>query len=351
MNKAVFLEELKQHLKVLEESEQQDILDEYSVHIAMKMERGMSEEEAIRDFGDIRRLAQDILEAYHLDPQYADKKSSAETIQEKAFDAAADGGAAHRLGYRLKELSVSGWKLLLRGGKRLWRFLVRCAGGLWRLVCRCCRKIWLLLCLCGRKLTGKAGEASLGAEAAAEPVSSQGSGGKPSAGMPVKAEGEAAGKGPEPVPRKKGTVVMLGDMLRKTGRLTGRAVRWTLRWCWNLLLLGTAVLAGICAICLLFSFGVLTVLLIAGYPVWGVAVATLGGFLSSASLTLLLLRGIRRKKQVAAAEPKLPEGGGNAQEKRTAEPAAAETNAAEESAEEAEDAAFFAGNQEVFIHA
>lgn len=344
MNKTAFLEELKQHLKVLEESEQQDILDEYSVHIEMKMERGMSEEEAIRDFGDIRRLAQDILEAYHLNPQYADKKSSTESMQEKALGvAAAAGGAAHRL----KELFVSGWKLLLRGGKALWRFLVRCAGGLWRLVSRCCRRIWLLLCLCGRKLTGKTEETPLGAEIAAESVSSQGDDVKSSAGLSANAKGESAGgKGSEPVRRKKGVVIMLGDMLKKFGRLTGRAVRWTLRWCWNLLLLGMAVLTGFCAICLLFSFGLLAVLLIAGYPVWGVAIAALGGFLSSASLTLLLFRGIRRKKQIAAAEPKLPEGGSDAQAKKTAE-----TNAAEENASETEAGAFFTGNQEVFIHA
>ena len=45
MNKTEFLDELKNGLAVLEEKEQQDILEEYTQHIDMKMERGLSEEE------------------------------------------------------------------------------------------------------------------------------------------------------------------------------------------------------------------------------------------------------------------------------------------------------------------
>ena len=57
MNKTEFLDELKNGLAVLEEKEQQDILEEYTQHIDMKMERGLSEEEAIGDFGDLGQLA------------------------------------------------------------------------------------------------------------------------------------------------------------------------------------------------------------------------------------------------------------------------------------------------------
>lgn len=55
MKKQEFLEELKGYLKVLQDEEQEDILDEYSQHIEMKKERGLSEEEAIRDFGPDRK--------------------------------------------------------------------------------------------------------------------------------------------------------------------------------------------------------------------------------------------------------------------------------------------------------
>lgn len=65
MNKEGFLKELESHLRVLDDKEQQDILDEYAQHIDLKMKSGLSEEEAIRDFGNIGELAADILEAYH----------------------------------------------------------------------------------------------------------------------------------------------------------------------------------------------------------------------------------------------------------------------------------------------
>ena len=68
MNKETFLQELRSHLQILEEREQQDILDEYAQHIDMKMQKGLSEEEAIRDFGSVRELAAEILEAYHVNP-------------------------------------------------------------------------------------------------------------------------------------------------------------------------------------------------------------------------------------------------------------------------------------------
>ncbi|MCI9593959.1 MAG: DUF1700 domain-containing protein [Lachnospiraceae bacterium] len=66
MKKQEFLEELKQYLHVLEDEEQDDILQEYEQHIEMKIEKGLSEDEAIRDFGSVRELAGEILEAYHV---------------------------------------------------------------------------------------------------------------------------------------------------------------------------------------------------------------------------------------------------------------------------------------------
>lgn len=70
MNKEDFLKELEGRLKVLDHRERQDMLSEYSQHIDMKIQSGMGEKEAIEDFGDIDSLAQEILEAYHIDPDY-----------------------------------------------------------------------------------------------------------------------------------------------------------------------------------------------------------------------------------------------------------------------------------------
>lgn len=70
MNKAEFLKELESRLQMLEEQERKDMLSEYSQHIDMKMKAGMEEKDAIKDFGDIDNLISEILEAYHIDPNY-----------------------------------------------------------------------------------------------------------------------------------------------------------------------------------------------------------------------------------------------------------------------------------------
>ena len=54
-NKESFLKELQNGLAVLAESEQQDILAEYAQHIDMRIAGGLTEEEAIQDFGDIHQ--------------------------------------------------------------------------------------------------------------------------------------------------------------------------------------------------------------------------------------------------------------------------------------------------------
>lgn len=76
MNKEMFLKELREYLRILEDREQEDILEEYTQHIDMKMQKGLSEEEAIQDFGPIDELASQILEAYHVKTQFQEKKKS-----------------------------------------------------------------------------------------------------------------------------------------------------------------------------------------------------------------------------------------------------------------------------------
>ena len=70
MNKKEFLNEMEKRLSMLEAQEREDMLSEYAQHIELKMESGMSEKEAIDDFGDIDSLTAEILEAYHIDPSY-----------------------------------------------------------------------------------------------------------------------------------------------------------------------------------------------------------------------------------------------------------------------------------------
>lgn len=88
MNKAEFLKMMEERLSVLDAQERKDMLSEYEQHIEWKIKSGMSEQEAIDDFGDIDSLITEILQAYHIDPSYKEKefgkKHTAEEIGRKA---------------------------------------------------------------------------------------------------------------------------------------------------------------------------------------------------------------------------------------------------------------------------
>ncbi|MFR8840049.1 MAG: DUF1700 domain-containing protein [Clostridium sp.] len=70
MDKKTFLEELRSSLSVLQETELNDIMDEYEQHIDMKVQSGLTEEEAIAEFGNRKELTAEILEAYHVRADY-----------------------------------------------------------------------------------------------------------------------------------------------------------------------------------------------------------------------------------------------------------------------------------------
>lgn len=71
MSKDKFLEELEQKLRVLNEQERKDVLEEYAQHIDLKIENGLSEEDAVSDFGSPEALAAELLDAYHINCEYA----------------------------------------------------------------------------------------------------------------------------------------------------------------------------------------------------------------------------------------------------------------------------------------
>lgn len=70
MTKEEFLKKLEQQLHLINDEERADILSEYEQHIEMKINNGLSEEEAIEDFGDMDELVKEILEAYHINTEY-----------------------------------------------------------------------------------------------------------------------------------------------------------------------------------------------------------------------------------------------------------------------------------------
>lgn len=124
MNKTEFLDELKNGLAVLEEKEQQDILEEYTQHIDMKMERGLSEEEAIGDFGDLGQLAAEILEAYHVNPDYNGNRTLSPVLRVRDLIRRARSGflgiarAAGRFLHRIAAAAVSDTGLIVCSQQR-----------------------------------------------------------------------------------------------------------------------------------------------------------------------------------------------------------------------------------------
>lgn len=75
MNKREFMQYLEKRLSVLNKKEREDIFREYSQHIDMKVQSGLTEYEAIKDFGDVKEFVDEILEAYNIDPDFEEEIS------------------------------------------------------------------------------------------------------------------------------------------------------------------------------------------------------------------------------------------------------------------------------------
>lgn len=76
MNKEQFVEYMNKKLAVIKEEERKDIIDEYCNHIDEKVQEGMSEEAVIEGFGDIDEMIKEILDAYNIDPNQAQRSDN-----------------------------------------------------------------------------------------------------------------------------------------------------------------------------------------------------------------------------------------------------------------------------------
>lgn len=72
MNKIEFEAYLRNRLSILQGSEINEIVSEYLQHIDLKIAEGASEEEAIKDFGDLDELVSDLLDAYKINQEPRD---------------------------------------------------------------------------------------------------------------------------------------------------------------------------------------------------------------------------------------------------------------------------------------
>ena len=80
MNKKEFLETLSHKLKVLNQDEINDILNEYEGYIDNKIQEGKTEEEAVQGFGDMDDLAREILSAYKLNEDFIGRKGNTNSV-------------------------------------------------------------------------------------------------------------------------------------------------------------------------------------------------------------------------------------------------------------------------------
>ena len=77
--KEKFLKDLEKKLSVLSNEEIKDIINEYSDIIDEKIKHGKTEEEAIKEFGDLKELTKEILKAYKINPDYNKNEFSEKT--------------------------------------------------------------------------------------------------------------------------------------------------------------------------------------------------------------------------------------------------------------------------------
>lgn len=157
MKKEEFFELLEKKLAVIEESELQDILDEYEQHISMKMiDEHVTEEEAIEGFGDIDELTADILQAYHVRVQDNRKKKAEVSEKGKKFFSDAKKQVSHIFEKKEKE-DIEGEKTkkpITSFGDKWSRFCRNFKNGIgafckgcYRIVSFCIKWIWKLICL------------------------------------------------------------------------------------------------------------------------------------------------------------------------------------------------------------
>ncbi|WP_165044431.1 DUF1700 domain-containing protein [Adlercreutzia sp. ZJ138] len=252
MRKTEFLTRLQASIAVLEDNEQKDILDEYSQHIDMKVKEGMSEAEAIDDFGPIDELIEEILGAYHVKAAAADVAAvqKKEHVTEQAASAVAD---VAKTGYTEVKGSVREFftnaKEVTAGARASISSATDTLRDKWEV----------------RRATRDT-----------QPYQLQQS------HQPHRPHRPIASKG------------VLG-LLSGAASLTWRACKTACRWIWNTCVAMTAAALAAMALCLLFAFGFCLVFLLLGYPLAGVVIASLGGMVATLSLTGLVLMLIRRR--------------------------------------------------------
>lgn len=294
MNKEQFLTELREYLSILENQEQEDILAEYAQHIDMKMQKGLSEEEAIRDFSPIEQLAAEILEAYHVKPQFHMKETKTGQLTiKKAANAVAHGigNVVHGIGNAFRWI----------GGKC-------CAFG------NCVKRFF-------KSGNSKMAENSVNENAnhsmnEKTVYSTNEKANRSTNEKTIRAEEMSA----ERTCRRQRS----SGQIRRFGRACGRglamlwrwlaeACMWGLRFIWNAAWLLFTLFCAAMAMIVLMGIGAIPVLLYQGYPLVGIFMICLGGLLCFGALSYGAFGMLIRKNRCGQ------EGGRSCEEQRDVE--------------------------------
>ena len=308
MKKQEFLDELKRYLRVLQDEEQEDILEEYSQHIEMKIESGLSEDEAIKDFGSIRELAGEILEAYHVKLKdeegegegrlHREKKNRGEVLPAAFVKACAVN-------------TVNAGKMLLSGIGMFLHFL----GKPFSLAAK-----WM-----GRQRE-KLRERSAGISKTAGEVERAGmsnnvgaverAGISKTAAAVERADAErtaggirrrtcAFGPGNTKEKRNKREMTnIISWMAKAVKRMCSGVIAcicWSGRMLWNCGVICVAVCSAGLGLIFLYLFGMLLILWNRGYPLGGIVIGSLGAVLCFVSLTVFGSTFYRGKQQLCRA--------------------------------------------------
>ncbi len=278
MNKEAFIAELDSRIAVLAEDERRDILDEYEQHIDIKVMRGMSEEDAIADFGRMEELVADILEAYHVRADYADPgkgKKGLWNIKEKLSHVRFVKEAGEKEADTEAQQPQSA-----RFAQTVWGRLRDICGR----IAAFCQKAGQSGRNAFQRLGRTIQEGIRTATAFCKiPFVKRGKE-KAEEIMPFEGTGHGKEKGKRKMRREGGFSVT--GAVRALFDACIAAVVWCLKWIWNLFWTGSGVLFGFGSCIMLFFMGVLVVLLVLGYPLGGVTIGCLGLTLCLGSVTI-----------------------------------------------------------------
>lgn len=249
MNKEAFLAKLREYLGILEDREQDDILEEYAQHIDMKMQKGLSEEEAICDFGPMEELVAQILEAYHVKPQFSEKEKSISFLKPKfkieSADAKDGGTSAKKALDWLKEKMAA--------------------------IAHSIRNAFLWM---GRKCRIFGGWLAKPFRQEKPEMNADGS------------ENRITERGTNEMGKQiNGCFSAMGKGMVSLWRYLCAFCLWFLKLLWNLAWLMFSLLCAFMAMIALMGFGTLLILLFQGYPFFGIFLISLGGILCFGALS------------------------------------------------------------------